>query len=263
MSELRYLPLYGTVEKGVISLSPAPAHQRALERPTTTTKPTSTKQKDHKMSKTEAAIAKAVQKSVRRSLDQQAAARAASSAIGAVVKAAEAPRLRRIAELARQMRGANDQERIGLGYELARAQLALGHQRETVAKLGLTPQSQQDSADAIALASAPAMARATGAPVLPRPPAARDQLADIFAGDYVRQAPSRSATELPSQVRLHQQDSAYRPDEVQEQIESLRKQLHDAMVGKDMQRASNLSWQLTKAELRQMHESGDQHTVVR
>lgn len=46
-----------------------------------------------------------------------------------------------------------------------------------------------------------------------------------------------------------------------ETIETLQKQLDTALAGKDSQRATDLSYRLTKAQLVQMHRQGDERTV--
>lgn len=164
---------------------------------------------------------------------------------GSVAKAMIAPRVRRIAELQRLVKaaGSDQHPQGGAAYELAREQMRKAELEDQLSRLGLVPQSQSS---AIAGASAPAISRAQGAPVNSTT-SARGQLVAVRDGTYAPQTLPREETQLDSQTR----------------IQALRKELEEAMSGKDMQRASALSYQLSKAELVQMHRQGDRRTVRR
>jgi hypothetical protein len=132
---------------------------------------------------------------------------------------------------------------VGYGYALAKAQLAAGREDDALASRGLPPLSQ---ASQIQTAAAPAVARALGASVNGAPHDPRAALVSVFRDSYRRNSPQDlpGSTELPSLREIH---------ELQKQLEKAQSSTGPAA----MQRASQLSYMLTRLQLKRGHQRGE------
>jgi hypothetical protein len=82
-----------------------------------------------------------------------------------------------------------------------------------------------------------------------RPSNDRAAVRSAYTGDYVREAPQRSRTELSSQVVNHEADSSAR-------MQGLEAELKQAQKERDPLAIDRISQDLTFEKLRQAHRAG-------
>jgi hypothetical protein len=173
-------------------------------------------------------------------------------AAGAAIKAYATDRALRMAALERAVKSAPDHP--AFKYQLSHLLLKQGREDDMRAARGLPP---LDQASAIQAAAAPAMRNALGVAINRGPIDQRGSLVAAFTGNYKHNSPADSFPNgdptLPSLRENHE-------------IVALEKQLDEAQSAKGpdaMQRASQLSYMLTRARLAQGHRDGSLRGIGR
>lgn len=203
---------------------------------------------EHRPQNQETTVKKAKKNKVKKS----AAARLelARKSAGDAVKAYATDRVLRVAALERAIKSSNNNP--AFAYQLSHLLLKQGREDDMRAARGLPP---LDQASAIQSAAAPAMRTAVGASMNSRPLNQRQSLVDAFRGTYERLSPADLPGGDPTLTSLRENH----------EIGALEKELDEAQKSKGpdaMQRASQLSYMLTRARLAQGHRDGSLRGIV-